>query len=781
MVVVVVVVVVEVVAEDDGVYEEGTCSGSPSGLPGSSCTPVRRLMSYLEGAKLRGIGFKKISVEEAKELEGKFSEEEVWKALQDCGCNKSPGLDGFTTGFLKKFWDIIKEDLMAVLDWFWEKESLGNGCNSSFITLIPKNQNPIGLNDFRPISLVGVVYKVIAKVLAERMKVVMGSIISDVQSAFLKGRSILDGVLIANETVNYIKGLKRKALIFKVDFEKAYDSVNWNFLLEVLESMGFGQKWRNWIRACLTTSRISVLVNGSPTEEFRMETGIRQGDPLAPFLFLVVAEGLHVMVEEAKVKGLFKGLKVGNKEVVLSHLQYADDAIFFGEWEAGNIVNVIKILKCFHAVSGLKVNLGKCNIFGLGVPEHEVNGWARVIGYSSGSFPFIYLGLPVGVSMKRLSHWEKVISKFKKKLSGWKSKWLSFGGKWWWRFLNESGSLWCKIIVSLFGENGGLEAEGVGGRRGSSVWSSIINMGKVLDIVGCNFSGSFEKEVGDGKSTKFWEDKWVGGEALKGKFPRLFNLETCKEVSIKDRGSFIENDWVWEWRWRRDPRGRELSEFSELCRLLDNFKPKLVGVDKFVWKLDPVGGFSVKSLRGVLGERRVRLREVGVTVEPTRWDKSIPAKVNVFFWRASLGGLPCREVLDKRGLDMDSILCPRCNRDIETVSHALVSCEKVKALWLLVGKWWNLDVSNTGTLQDLLLTAVRSGSNSKGTARWEATIRCVAYLVWCNRNNWVFNSAKDDPADKLLEFQRRIFEWLSIRNKEMRVDWVSWISDPLNS
>ncbi|KAJ9564404.1 hypothetical protein OSB04_000370 [Centaurea solstitialis] len=224
-------------------------------------------------------------------------------------------------------------------------------------------------------------------------------------------------------------------------------------------------------------------------------------------------------------------------------------------------------------------------------------------------------------------------------------------------------------------------------------------MGKVLDSVGCNFSGSFEKEVGDGKSTKFWEDKWVGGEALKGKFPRLFNLETCKEVSIKDRGSSIENDWVWEWRWRRDPRGRELSEFSELCRILDNFKPKLVGVDKFVWKLDPVGGFSVKSLRGVLGERRAGLREVGVTVEPTRWDKSIPAKVNVFFWRASLGGLPCREV---------------------------------KALWLLVGKWWNLDVSNTGTLQDLLLTAVRSGSNSKGTAKWEAIIRCANFRVAIN-------------------------------------------------
>ncbi|KAJ9557691.1 hypothetical protein OSB04_012305 [Centaurea solstitialis] len=786
--------------------------------------------------------FKKISGEEAKKLENKFSEEEVWSALNDCGCNKSPGPDGFTTGFLKKFWDIIKKDFLAVMNWFWEKEAISDGCNSSFVTLVPKVTNPIGLNEFRPISLVGVLYKVISKVLADRMKAVMGSIISDVQSAFLKGRSILDGVLIANEAVNYLKGTKRKALIFKVDFEKAYDSVNWEFLLDVLEFMGFGLKWRNWIRSCLKTSKISILVNGSPTDEFRMEKGLRQGDPLAPFLFLVVAEGLHVLVEEAKEKGLLKGLKVGEKEVILSHLQYADDAIFFGEWEAENIVNVIKILKCFNAVSGLKVNLDKCSIFGIGVPEQEVVDWARVIGCGKGTLPLFYLGLPVGSSIKRLSHWEKVVNKFKSKLSGWKSKWLSFGGrltlvksvlssipytifryfmprketrrgsawvkwdkvlesfeegglnvgglremnwcligKWWWRFFQESGALWRKIIVSLYGENGGLEVGGaVGEVRGSSVWKSVIKVGKVLDREGCNFSTSFEKEVGDGWSTKFWEDIWVGGETLKGRFNRLYNLETCKEALIAERGSFIGNGWVWEWSWRRELRGREVGEFSELCSILEGFNSKQGEADKYVWKLDPAGGFSVKTLRSVLGERRSGLRG-GARRDPTRWDKSVPAKVNVFFWRASLGRLPCRAELDKRGVDMDSVLCPRCNREIETVTHALFSCDKVKAFWTLVGRWWNLEVSNSESLQDLLLTAVRIKSNSKGTTRWEATIRCLTYLIWENRNKMIFNLDKGSLVDNFFAFQRRIFEWIANRNKAVQIGWISWLSDPLNS
>ncbi|KAJ9566347.1 hypothetical protein OSB04_002313 [Centaurea solstitialis] len=190
-------------------------------------------------------------------------------------------------------------------------------------------------------------------------------------------------------------------------------------------------------------------------------------------------------------------------------------------------------------------------------------------------------------------------------------------------------------------------------------------MGKVLDSVGCNFLGSFEKGVRNGRSTKFWKDRWVGGEVLKERFARLYNLETCKEALVADRGSFVGKVWVWKWSWRRPPLGREDS------------------------------GFSVKVLRTVLDEKRSGMREVGSRGDPTSWVKAIPSKINVFYWRANLARLPCRESLDKCGIDLDSTLCLRCNREVETVSHALFSCEKVNALWLLMGRWWNLDVSST--------------------------------------------------------------------------------------
>jgi hypothetical protein len=381
---------------------------------------------HLTRPKLSNLVFKTIDDEEADFLIKGFSEEEIKEAVWDCDSEKSPGPDGVSFAFLKDFWEDLKADFFRILTEFHKNGKLVKGINSTFIALIPKKDNPAKLNDFRPISLVGCAYKVLSKVLANRMKIIMPKLISNTQSAFVQGRQILDGVLIANEVIDEAKRLKREALLLKVDFEKAYDSVDWDFLDFMLDKMHFPIKWRNWIRECISTSWISILVNGSPTKEFKMERGLRQGDPLSPLLFLLVAEGFNVLMSKAVEVGNFMGYKVGEEEELsISHLQFADDTLIIGKKSWSNIFAMKAVLHLFELSSGLKVNFNKSELIGINVQPSWLHDAANTLNCKVGNLPTKYLGLPIGCDLRKNRTWEPVINSLWKKLSSWKCRNLS--------------------------------------------------------------------------------------------------------------------------------------------------------------------------------------------------------------------------------------------------------------------------------------------------------------------------------------------------------------------
>lgn len=193
-----------------------------------------------------------------------------------------------------------------------------------FVALIPKVASPISLKVLRPIYLLGSLYKILSKVLAKRLAGVMNSIISSSQSAFIKGRNLVDGVLVVNEIVDFAKRAKRQCLILKVDFEKAYDSMDWSFLVYMMTRFGFPTKLIEWMKACVCAGSMSILVNGSSTEQIDIQRGLKQGDPLAPFLFLLVAEGFSGLMRNAERCNLFEGFGFKREGTVISHLQYAE-------------------------------------------------------------------------------------------------------------------------------------------------------------------------------------------------------------------------------------------------------------------------------------------------------------------------------------------------------------------------------------------------------------------------------------------------------------------------
>ncbi|KAJ0433652.1 putative RNA-directed DNA polymerase [Helianthus annuus] len=390
-------------------------------------------MKYIEDMvcrpTLQGQGLKRLAEVDVDMLMSQFSEIEVKEAVFGCGDDKAPGPDGFNFKFIKNFWSIFSADCMNIMNEFYETGSISRGVGSSFITLIPKNSAPSGLGDYRPINLIGVTSKVISKVLANRLRKVVGSITSETQSAFLSGRYILDGPMMINEIMAWARQAGKEMFIFKIDFEKAYDNVHWGFLIDMLRQLGFPARWCLWMEGILASARSSVLVNGAPTFEFDCKKGIRQGDPLSPFLFVIVMEALSSIFKKASDIGAFDGIRLPNGGPEVNHFLYADDAMILGEWSSFNFNNLKRMLRIFYLCSGLRINIHKSTLYGMGVGSEDTKSMAACMGCKAGNIPFVYLGIKVGANMNRILSWEPVKEIFRSRLSKWKANVLSIGGR----------------------------------------------------------------------------------------------------------------------------------------------------------------------------------------------------------------------------------------------------------------------------------------------------------------------------------------------------------------
>lgn len=250
-----------------------------------------------------------ISVSDSISLKKPFTEDEVKNVIWKFGANKAPAPDGFTTEFYKAAWEIIKEDLMKVIKEFESNASLDWRINYTSLKLIPKVSGVVSLHNFRPISLISGVCKIISKLLADRLKSVLPSIIDNYQGAFIHDRQINDGILIAAEFIDSRIRANKAGIVGKVDFEKAFDNINWNCLDMVLERFGFGSVWRRWINWCISSVRLSILI-GEATKMFRSQKGVRKGNPISPFLFIMVVELLSHMIKKVEAMGLISGFQV---------------------------------------------------------------------------------------------------------------------------------------------------------------------------------------------------------------------------------------------------------------------------------------------------------------------------------------------------------------------------------------------------------------------------------------------------------------------------------------
>nr|GEZ50723.1 RNA-directed DNA polymerase, eukaryota, reverse transcriptase zinc-binding domain protein [Tanacetum cinerariifolium] len=407
----------------------------------------------------------RLSTDQQIELESEVSNEEIKRAVWDCGTEKAPGPDGFTFGFYRQFWYLIENDV------------------------------------YNAVNLIGSLYKIIAKILANRLVGKLGKIVN--------------------------KRKKKQLLVFKVDFEKAYDSVRWDFLDDILRKFGFGDKWCKWIQTCLRSSRGSIILNGSPTKEFKFYKCLKQGDPLSPFTFILVMESLHLSFQRVEEACMFKGIMLDNS-VSISYMFYADDAVF----------------------------VGQCD---------KIKGAASKFGCLTFKTPFMYLGSIVGGSMSRIQAWADVVDRVSSRLSKWKMNILSIGSrltllksialaykekgglgisslyalnkglmfKWFWRFCTQDTSLWSRVIKAIYGETRSVDGNVNSGFK--TCWMNIVQEVNSLVGKGIDLRKFICFKLGNRENARFWDDRWLDGEFFVASVRRLIDDKTLPDAAQKTR------------------------------------------------------------------------------------------------------------------------------------------------------------------------------------------------------------------------------------------------------
>lgn len=375
----------------------------------------------------------KVTHEMNNRLLSPYTEREVKDALFQMFPTKAPGPDGLPAHFYQKHWDLCgKEVTSAVLNVLNGGES-PEQINQTVLVLIPKVPHPSTLAQFRPISLCNVILKIVSKAQANRLKEILPEIISEEQSAFVPGRLITDNIIAAYECLHFMKVKRPRDKQFcalKLDMMKAYDRIEWNYLEGIMLRLGFNHQWVSSIMRVVSTVTFSVLFNGHRLENFKPTRGIRQGDPISPYLFLLAAEGLSCLLRSRGISENLVGIQVAPTAPPVNHLLFADDSLLFFKANIGAAVEVNNALQSYCQASGQRVNLNKSSIhFGKGCPDQIRGDMKSVLQVSNESLSEKYLGMPTDVGKSITDAFKYIKDRIWKNVLGWIEQILSAGGK----------------------------------------------------------------------------------------------------------------------------------------------------------------------------------------------------------------------------------------------------------------------------------------------------------------------------------------------------------------
>ncbi|XP_057442323.1 uncharacterized protein LOC130734042 [Lotus japonicus] len=386
----------------------------------------------MNGAVLNHLRFPRLSEAAATCLGDTVDKEEVRQALMSMKSFTAPGPDGFQPVFFKKYWDLVGEDVWRLVRDAFATGTVDASIMETLIVLIPKVDHPATIKEFRPISLCNVVYKLITKVMVGRIRPFLDGIISPMQNSFLPGRGTMDNAFLAQEIIHHMNNsrVKKGSLAFKIDLEKAYDSVSWTFLEETLTLFGFPPRIIQLIMCCVSSSSLSILWNGERLPAFHPGRGLRQGDPLSPYLFVLCMERLSVYIQSLVEENSWQPVRLSPDGPPISHLFFADDVLLFCKASGAQVQLVAEALKLFCDSSGLRINMAKSKAIASRGVSQAIRNEVRNIA----PIPFVhnlgkYLGFPLHGGRRDRNAFQYLLDNIQRKLASWKTNMLNFAGR----------------------------------------------------------------------------------------------------------------------------------------------------------------------------------------------------------------------------------------------------------------------------------------------------------------------------------------------------------------
>lgn len=374
-----------------------------------------------------GHNMKKVTNEQANKLEGLLTLNEISDTLRNMKNGKSPGLSGFSAEFFKVFWGQLRIFILRSLNCGYKTGELSITQKQGIITCIPKDNKPkIFLKNWRPLTLLDTIYKLASGAIASRLKTVLDSIINKDQTGFIKGRSIVENIRVIYDVMKFTEEQHIPGLLLLIDFEKAFDSLSWNFLNNALEHLNFGESIRKWVKIFYKNITSAVILSGHLSSFFNIERGCRQGDPLSPYLFVICAEFLATKMRK---NDKIKGLNMGNIEFKIS--QYADDTSAILDGTETSLNQTLEELLKFSKISGLNINLDKTQLVWIGSEKFSTRSIKTKWKLLWGSNKFKLLGIHFNTDLEKMEkeNYTPKIQQMEKILKQWNKRTLSPIGK----------------------------------------------------------------------------------------------------------------------------------------------------------------------------------------------------------------------------------------------------------------------------------------------------------------------------------------------------------------